>query len=107
MKPSCLETRRKGPLVFRRYRKASGRDIRTVEIPATIYRSLRHMIDLRAAAWERGEQARDRLAQIIALAEGGNKQEYIAAVLGVSQQYVSKALKNRRTRQKEKQPCGN
>ncbi len=61
------------------------------------------MIDPRSAAWERGEQARDRLARVVALAEEGNKQDYIAAVVGATQQYVSKALKNRRARQRADQ----
>ncbi len=97
-KPRCLETRRKGALVFRRYRKANGRDIRTVEIPFTAYRSLQRAIDTRVEAWERGEAARDRLAQVLALAAQGNKQDYIAEVVGTSQQYVAKAIKNQRQR---------
>lgn len=99
MKPRCLETRQKGSLVFRRYLKAdSKRRISTVEIPAGIYRSLRRYIDPRVEQWERGEVARDRLARVLAMAREGNKQEYIADVVGVSQQYVSKALKNYKAR---------
>ena len=99
MKAKCLETRRKGALVFRRYLKADNqRRVGTVEIPVGIYRSLKRYIDPRVAAWERGEAARDRLAHVLALAAEGNKQDYIADVVGVSQSYVSKALKNHKAK---------
>ena len=98
MKRRCLETRRKGSLTHRRYRTESGRDIRTVEIPLTVYRSLRRIIDPRAEAWGRGEVQRERLASLLLLRAQGVKQEYIAARLGISQQSVSKALRNHAAR---------
>jgi len=98
MKPKCLDTRRRDGVTVRRYRKPSGRTIQTVEIPMTVFRSVRGMILPRVQAWERGEAARDRLTLLLSLAEQGNKQVYIAEVLGVSQAYVSKALKNHRAR---------
>jgi hypothetical protein len=89
---------------WRRYRKISGRTINTVEIPFAVYRSLRSRIDPKVQQWHRGEEARDRLARVLSMAAEGNKQDYIAEILGVSQQYVSKALKNHKARQTKKDP---
>ena len=98
IKPKCLETRKGDGVTYRTYRKPNGRRIRTVEIPLSVFQHQRFRLQPEIDAWHRGEAARDRLAQVVKLAAEGNKQDYIAEVVGTSQQYVTKALKNQRAR---------
>ncbi len=97
-KPKCLETRKGNGVTLRTYRKDNGRRIRTVEIPLAVFEHQRGRLQPEIDAWHRGELTRDRMQTLKRLAQAGEKQEYIAAVLGVSQQSVSVSIKNARKR---------
>ena len=97
-KPKCLETRKRDGVTYRTYRKPNGRRVQTVEIPLTVFEHQRFRLQPEIDAWHRGEVTRDRMQVLKTLTQAGEKQEYIAAVLGVGQPAVAKAQRNARQR---------
>lgn len=88
MKPRCLETRRTGCLTLRRYEKANGRRVKTMELPWSLWLRVRPSVMRAIPGFERTEAARDRIAHVRALLAEGNKSEYVAAVVGLTPQRV-------------------
>lgn len=87
-KPQCLETRRNGCLTMRRYRKPNGRTVKTMEMPWSLWLSVRTGVMKRIPGYEKTEASRDRIADIQALLRAGEKSEYIADLFGVTGQRV-------------------
>lgn len=88
MKPRCLETRRDGCLVTRRYLRANGRRVKTMELPWSLWLRVRPSVLKGLPGFEKTEAARDRIADIEIMLKAGDKPEYIAAVHGVTRQRV-------------------
>jgi hypothetical protein len=84
----CLETRRTGQLAMRRYLKANGRRVKTMELPWSLWLRVRPSVLRGLPGFEKSEAARDRIAEIQHLLRGGNKSEWIAEVTGVTPQRV-------------------
>lgn len=87
-KPKCLETRKSGSLTLRRYRKANGRIVRTMELPWSLWLRVRASALKGLPGFERTEAARDRIAEVEHLLRQGHKSEYVAAVAGLTGQRV-------------------
>lgn len=83
-KPKCLETRRQGYLTMRRYRKANGRDVRTMELPWTLWLRVRSSVMRGMPGFEATEAARDRIALVKSMMAAGEKSDYVAAVTGLT-----------------------
>lgn len=98
MKPRCLETRRSGCLTTRRYEKANGRRVKTMEIPWTLWLRVRSSVMRGLPGFEVAEAKRDRIAEIERLLQAGNKSEWIAEVTGVTPQRVRQIDVRRRSK---------
>lgn len=96
-KPKCLETRRQGShLTMRRYRKANGRDVRTMEIPWTLWLRVRCSVMKGMPGFEVTEAARDRIALVKSMMAAGEKSDYVAAVTGLTPARVRQIYPRRR-----------
>lgn len=73
---------------MRRYRKANGRSVKTMELPWSLWLRVRPSVMRGVPGFERTEAARDRIAEIKHLLAAGHKSEYIAALHGVTPQRV-------------------
>jgi hypothetical protein len=73
---------------MRRYEKDSGRRVKTMEIPWTLWLRARSNVMRGLPGYEKTESSRDRIAVIQRMLADGDKPEYIAAVVGVTRQRV-------------------
>lgn len=97
-KPKCLETRRQGHLTMRRYRKHNGRDVKTMEIPWTLWLRVRSGVIKGLPGFEVTEAARDRIALVKSMMAAGNKSDYVAAVTGLTPARVRQISPREKTR---------
>jgi len=73
---------------MRRYRKANGRTVRTMELPWSLWLRVRPTVMKGMPGFEKTEAARDRIALIQQYLAAGEKSEWIAATVGVTGQRV-------------------
>lgn len=91
-----LETRKDAlGLIHRRRRTPAGRDYWTVELPESVFKASEVFITKRLAGWQRAEQTRERLAQATKMLAAGEKQEIVAATLGMTRSAVAQHASRR------------
>ena len=94
-KARVIDSRKRGAVRFRTYVLASGRRVRTVELPRAVVSafSSRKLKD-QIAAWERGEARRERRALLEQRIREGVKPTAIAHELEVTESYVRMVRKH-------------